>query len=421
MSSSPPAFPAVSHRLPLLALLTANGISQVGNTLTQIAVLWFVLQTTGSATKAGFSAVFMALPFAIAGVFGGALVDRLGFKLTSVLSDLASGLAIMAIPLLYHTVGLAFWQLLVLVFLGAVLDSPGEAARQSLIPDLARLGNVRLERVNAANEVVRRVTLLVGPLLAGVLIAVLGPSNVLWVDAATFAASAAMVAVAVPSATRHAGETQEAPENYVKNLLEGLRFIYQDRLIRSLMITLSVVYAVGTSLLAVVMPVYVKSVFGSAMDLGLILAGFGVGTIVGTLVFGAIGHRLPRLQTLTGALLLAGIPLFVLAATPSVGLTAGALVFRGVVFGPVNPLAMTIYHEQIPAQFRGRVFGTYMAMSAAVVALGMGLAGYLIETWGLHVTLLAMAALYFVASVSPLLNPALQGANQPGAVRRPRS
>lgn len=421
MNGDAPIPAETAHRLPISALLIANGISQVGNTLTQIAVLWFVLQTTGSAAKAGLSALFMAVPFVISGVFGGALVDRLGFKSTSIISDLASGLTVMAIPLLSHTVGLAFWQLLALVFLGAVLDGPGEAARQSLIPELARLANIRLERINGGNEAIQRLTLLVGPLLAGLLIAALGPSNVLWIDAASFAVSAGMVARAVPPAARFAKEVQKAEGSYFKALLEGLELIYRDRLVCSLMITLSVVYAIGTPLLAVVMPVYAKRVFGSAVDLGLILASFGIGTIAGTLIFGAIGHRLPRLRTLNIALLLAGIPLFVLAATPPLVVTAGALLIRGIAFGPVNPLAMTIYHESIPARFRGRVFSTYMAMSAATVALGMGLAGYMIEAQGLRITLLAMAAIYFIVCLSPLANPTRHEANRPGTLQHPGS
>src|SRR6266511_4159534 len=102
-------------RTPLVALLTANGISQIGNTLSFLAVPWFVLETTGSPSKTGITVAVRALPVLVAGIFGGAVVDRLGYKRMSVVSDLASGLGVAAIPLLYHTTGLSFWQLLLLV------------------------------------------------------------------------------------------------------------------------------------------------------------------------------------------------------------------------------------------------------------------------------------------------------------------
>ncbi|MBA3492511.1 MAG: hypothetical protein H0T55_10660 [Rubrobacteraceae bacterium] len=97
------------RRLPLLAMLSATALSVVGNSLTFVAVPWFVLQTTGSAAKTGLTGGVVTLAAVLAGFFGGPIVDRLGFKRTSVVADLASGATVAAIPLLHHTVGLAFW------------------------------------------------------------------------------------------------------------------------------------------------------------------------------------------------------------------------------------------------------------------------------------------------------------------------
>ncbi|MDP9355050.1 MAG: MFS transporter [Chloroflexota bacterium] len=393
---------------PLVALLAANAVSQVGNTLTHVAILWFVLETSGSAARAGLAALLMALPFVVAGLLGGALVDRLGYKRTSVLSDLASGLTVALIPLLHHTAGLAFWQLLALVFLGALLDAPGEAARQSLVPDLARAGGVGLERVNGANEAIRRLALLLGPPFAGGLIAALGPSTALVIDAVTFALSAALVVAVIPGAPA-VGE-RRAATRYRDEVVEGLRFIVGAPTVRALIVTLSIAYAIGTPLIAVVLPVYVRNASGSAAELGLVLAGFGAGSLLGTLAFGWVGHRLPRRPTLSVALLLAGMPLFVLAATPPLAGTVAALAFRGLAFGPVTPLAMTVLQEQIPADLRGRTFATQMAFSAAVVAVGMGLAGVLIDAVGLRGTLLGMGTVYVAVALSPLVTPAVRTA-----------
>src|SRR5262249_29445292 len=105
------------------------------------------------------------------------------------------------IPLLYAIVGLAFWQLLAPVFLGALLAIPGLTARRSLLPELAGLGGLQLESVSASFEGIQYLAHLVGPVAAGLLIVWLGVANVLWLDAASFAASAALVGLAVPSVT----------------------------------------------------------------------------------------------------------------------------------------------------------------------------------------------------------------------------
>src|SRR5262245_47092166 len=159
----------VGDRLPISALMAANTISLVGSALTAIALPWFVLQTTGSAAMTGLAGFFVALPGFLAGIFGGTLVDRLGYKRVSIVADLVSGIGIALIPLLFHTVGLAFWQLLALIFLGSLLGIPGTTARRALLPELAGLARVRLERVNGAFEAIQHLAFLLGPPVAGIL------------------------------------------------------------------------------------------------------------------------------------------------------------------------------------------------------------------------------------------------------------
>lgn len=111
-------------------------MSVTGSQLTLIALPWFVLQTTGSATQTGLAGAFMSLPQFVSGVLGGAFVDRFGYRRVSIVADLVSGFGISLVPLLFATVGLPFWQLLALVFVGALLAVPGLTARRSLLPDL---------------------------------------------------------------------------------------------------------------------------------------------------------------------------------------------------------------------------------------------------------------------------------------------
>src|SRR5919109_1973419 len=187
------------NSFPILSLFTANAISLVGNMLTAIAIPWFVLQTTGSATQTGITGFFTVLPVVLAGFFGGTLVDRLGYKRTSIIADLASGVTTALIPLLYFTVGLEFWQLLVLVFLGALLDTPGGTARAALLPELAEQAGMAIERVTSLIHVIERGARLVGAPLAGFLIGIIGTANVLWLDAISFFISAAIIGFVIPA------------------------------------------------------------------------------------------------------------------------------------------------------------------------------------------------------------------------------
>ena len=105
-TSSPPR----KNPLPLCALFTANAVSLIGNVFSMVAIPWFVLQTTGSAAQTGITGFFAVMPAVLAGFLGGTLIDRLGYKRASIISDLASGVTTALIPLLYFTVGLEFWQ-----------------------------------------------------------------------------------------------------------------------------------------------------------------------------------------------------------------------------------------------------------------------------------------------------------------------
>src|SRR5215469_15854094 len=187
-----------ARRVPLFALFAANTISFVGDVLMFIAIPWFVLQTTGSVTKTGIAVFFETLPTFISAFLGSALVDRLGYKRMSIVSDMTSCISVALIPLLYHTTGLAFWQLLVLVFLASFFQAPGSTARSALVPDLAPLARMPLERANAASDGIRRVSLFIGAPLAGILIAIFGTSNLLWLDAISFAISGVLIGLAIP-------------------------------------------------------------------------------------------------------------------------------------------------------------------------------------------------------------------------------
>lgn len=92
-------------RYSLPALIAANAVSLVGNVLATVAVPWFVLETTGSAAKTGIAAFFTTLPLAFGALFGGTIADRVGHRVASVVTDLASAAAISAVPLLYGSIG----------------------------------------------------------------------------------------------------------------------------------------------------------------------------------------------------------------------------------------------------------------------------------------------------------------------------
>lgn len=390
------------NRLPAFALLTASTVSGIGSAFTYIALPWFVLQTTGSASKTGLTGFFVALPGFIAGMFGGTIVDKLGFKYSSIVCDLVSALGIMSIPFLYDTFGLSFWQILVFVFIGSLLEIPGMTARRSLLPELAQMAGMRLEQVNSLFESIQALALLIGPPIAGILIGILMAGNVLWIDGASFIFSAVVVAVFIPliKAPEKAAIAAAKAGRYFDELKAGLRFLRADRLLFGMAICVGISNFLSSPLYSVVLPVWVDHYFGDAAILGVIAAFFGVAMLAGALGYGVVGHRISRRWIWLLSFLAAPPAFLTMGLTHALIIVIPVAMVAGFFSGPVNPLMVTVRHERIPIEMRARVFATFSAITAVAAPLGMVIAGFLTDRMGIAGILLLMALLNGLLALS---------------------
>ena len=402
--------PTSRTSIPLYSLFIANAISLVGNVFSLIAIPWFVLQTTGSATQTGITGFFTILPVVLAGFLGGTLIDRLGYKRTSIIADYASGITTALIPLLYVTTGLEFWQLLVLVFLGALLDTPGGTARAALLPELAEQAGMPIERATSLIHVIERGARLVGAPLAGLLIGLMGTANVLWLNAASFVVSAAIIGLMIPTITPATEETKSG--KYFEELKDGLRFIARDKLILSIVVMVMLTNFLDAIFGGVLQPVYVREVYGRAMDLGLLIAANGGGAVIGGLIFAAIGHRLPRHATFVGAFVLTGFRYWVYALYPPVWVMVVVSLICSIGAGPLNPIIGAIEFERIPSHMRGRVFGAITAGAWLAMPLGMLLGGILTDRLGTFIMMIGLAITFLITTVTMAFIPAMKEMNR---------
>jgi hypothetical protein len=297
------------------------------------------------------------------------------------------------------------------VFLGALLDTPGGTARAALLPELAELAGVPIERATSLTHVIERSARLVGAPLAGLLIGLIGTASVLWLDAASFFVSAAIVWILVPR-IRLAHEDESKTGRYLDELKDGLRFIAHDRLILSIVIMVMLTNFLDAIFGGVLQPVYVKEEYGDALNLGLLISANGGGAVIGGLIFAAIGHRLPRHATFVGAFLLTGLRFWVYVLYPPVWILIVVTLICSIGAGPLNPIIGAIEFERIPAHMRGRVFGAITAGAWIAMPLGMLLGGILTERLGTFVMLIGMAIAYFITTGSMAFIPAMKEMNR---------
>jgi len=407
-----PASAPARPRTALTALLAAHAVSQTGNVVTAFAVPFYVLGSGGSGVEVGVAAAFATAPVIIGGPLGGVVVDRVGHRRAAVVAYLVSGATVLALPVLALTVGLPFWALLALVFVGGLLDTPGQTARRVMLPRLSTAAGVRLEQSVGFLDGSERLAKLVGASVAGLLVATVGPVATLFVDAGSFAVSAALTRALVPRdpasgrSPRAEGGTvgaEPARASWWSDLREGARFVVRDPLMRLLVGLVLVTNLLDSARSATLLPLYAADRLGGAADLGLLVAVMGGCALVGSVGFGFVAHRMPRRVTFAICFTLAGGPssaAFALGA-PLPWLVA-ATALSGLAAGAINPILGAVQLERVPEHMRARVFGLVTAGAWAGIPLGAVLGGVSADLVGLAACFGAVAVVYVAVTLTPL-------------------
>lgn len=409
-------------RRPFAAVLAANTISIAGSSLTLIGVPWFVLQTTGSAGRAGIVAFCATLPVVVAALVGGPVIDRIGRRRVSAASDLICAVSVGAIPLLHYAGVLEFWMLCALMAVGGLVHTPGLTARYVLLPNLADHAGTTVAKAASLYDAVSRGARMIGAALAGVLIAAFGAETVLLLDAATFMVSSLLVAAflrGVPAAEpqRTAGKVSIA--GYRAELAEGWAFLTSSRLLLGITLMVMLTNGLDQGWSSVLLPVHGDEVLGGATTLGLMISLFGGFALLGALLYGAWGERFPRRLVFAAAFLLCGAPRFVTAAITDTPLPlAVTMALSGLGAGVLNPILTTVVYENVPEELRSRVSGVSTAGSELAMPMGGLAAGLLVDGFGVTRALLLFGGAYLLTTLAPLAFPAWRGLNGPPAVSR---
>ena len=208
----------------------------------------------------------------------------------------------------------------------------------------------------------------------------------LWLDAASFAVAAGLVAAAVPT-VRAVSERKR----YVDELLEGLRFVNRDVVLRTFLATATVGNFLIAPLAPVLLPVYARDELGGATDLGLLVGAYGAGGLAGAVAFGLAGPRVPR-RPLFVVVWAAYPPAWAALVTlPGLAPAAVILFLVGLVAGALGPLEQLVRQERTPAELRSRVFATFMVSLTLVVPPATLAAALLVDAAGLRATVAVLA------------------------------
>ena len=374
-------------------LLCAEVVSSLGSQMTYLALPWFVLVTTHSATRMGVVLGVELLPTALLGIPSGAVVARLGARRTMMVADAARAPLMASIPLLHSAGHLSFPALLGIVFVIGVFLAPHFSAQRLILPELVGDDERTVAQANAFVEGAQRTTALIGPSTAGVLIPIVGAPNMLYIDAATFLFSFVTLALFVPRRLPLPA-TDEG-----RGLLSGVRFLWRDPLMRRLMPTALVLNAMA-QLLAISLPVLAFEEFGgSSRVAGVFFAAFGAGAVVGSVVAVKLVPRLDPIRLAACALVGLVLPIPLLALhLPAWGVVA--VLFVSSLFGPlVNAPLIGVITMRTPEALRAKVMTGVLTFALLAGPLGLFLGGPLLQWIGPHAVFVVVAAGQLLAAI----------------------
>ncbi|WP_416874528.1 MFS transporter [Kitasatospora sp. SC0581] len=411
---------------PLAGVLTAMAVSVTGTRVSAIALPWFVLATTGSATMTGLVAFAEMAPYVAVKALTGPLVDRLGPRVVSWTTDAVSAVAAGLVPLLHAQGLLPFWVLLVMVAAIGAMRGPGDLAKSVMVPEAADHARVPMERATGLSGVTERLASTIGPAVGGGLVALMGPLAGLAINAVTFALGSLIIAVALPRgmgrpavpataadpsadpaldpAVDASGEEQ--PAGYWRMFREGFTFLRSEPLLLTVIVMIGITNLIDAGFITVLVPVWARESGNGPAAIGLLAASMGATAVVGSLIAAAVASRLPRRTVFFTGFLLCGAPRFlVLALGAPMWLVITVFAIGGFGSGFLNPILGAVLFERVPRHLLGRVHALGDSLAWAGIPLGGLVAGAAVATVGLIPSLIAAGALYFATTTLAGLRP----------------
>jgi MFS family permease len=382
-------------------LLAAVAMSLTATRVAAVAIPWFVLTTTGSATRTGLVSFCEMTPYVLVKALSGPLIDHVGPRLVSRAADLASAVASLAVPVLHSANLLSLWFLLFLVAVIGGTRGPGDLAKEVMIPEAAHLGGMRLERATGLAGMTERLAITIGPALGGALVALAGPLTGLLVNAGCFATGS----LVLPRDLGRRDDTRSG-DGYWTRFGEGLSFLRDDPLLLAIAVMVGVTNLLDAAFTSVFLPFWSEDSGHGAGMVGLCMSVGGVTAIGGSLLAATTAHRIRRRPAFFLGFLAAGSPRYpILAGHFPVWAVLLVFVLYGAGAGLLNPILGTVTFERVPRHLLGRVNALQDSLAWSGIPLGVLIGGAAVTAFGLAPVLIAGGVTYFLTTNLTGLRP----------------
>jgi MFS family permease len=394
--SASPTTPAVAVRRrpwsvfssgPFRKLFAATILSLFGDFFSYVAMAWLVLQLTGSSLALGTVLVVQALPRAVLMMVGGALADRLSARLTMLGSMGLRAVFVAPLAFLVLSGRVQMWEVYGIAAVFGIVDAFFYPARSSILPRVVT--DRELEAGNSVLNVTAQASVILGPVLGGVIVAALGIGWAFAGDAACFVIGFLFV-LWMPASARAARGEKHPDGGLGGQIAAGLRYAWSDIGIRITLIVVAVIDFAANGAIGVGLPTLVHGRFAAGADgFGILLGAWGVGATAGALGAGVVPP--PKRFGLLIVALCAwlGVGMAGVGLLPSLPPAAVVMALTGIGTGVVNTYGVSWLQRRTDPTMQGRVMSLVMLASMGLTPVAYAISGALAQA---NVTLLFLIA-----------------------------
>ncbi len=351
-------------------------VSLIGTWIQQVAQSWLVFQLTNSAFLLGVVGFLGSIPIFLLSLFGGVLADRLDKRNILILTQSVFMLLAFALAILTQTKLITPSQIMLIALLNGAVMAFDAPSRQAMVVDL--VGKTHLFNAIALNSISFNSSRIIGPAIAGILVASIGMSGCFYINAVSFLA----VIIALWTIKINKGENSNKSKSAWEDLKEGLIFIKKHRLILALISMVAVVSLFGVAHI-ILMPIFANDILKVGIKgLATLMSVSGCGALVGALLLARLGDFKFKGKLLSFSNLLFSVSLVIFSLSKIYWLSLVALFFIG--GSSVTSIAVvnTILQIRVEDKFRGRVMSVFMVTFAGFMPFGNLIAGSLAQGLG---------------------------------------
>jgi MFS family permease len=380
-------------------LFAGETVSVLGDQFHFVALTWLAIQLTGSGLVLGTVLMTAAIPRAVFMLVGGAFSDRFSPRTLMLASNAIRGVVVGILATLVLSGRAELWHLYVLAGIFGVVDAFFYPALNTIVPML--VPERQLGPANALTQGAQQIMGLVGPALAGAMIATVQTGPAFAIDAVSFGV-AAVALLLITGGRRHADPAADGERpGVLATIAGGVRAAWADPPVRSMVLLTAAFNFAFTGPISVGLAFLADHRFaGGSAAFGLLFSAFGGGAVIGAIASGSLPrHRRLGLIVMIVAIAL-GIGLALIGLAPSLPVALTIIAVMGVLIGFINVQAIAWLQSHIAEEMRGRVMSLVTLGSVGLAPVSLAIAGALVDLGAVTLTFVAAGAIVIVAAVA---------------------